>query len=288
MKITIIIPVSNDLRILDCLKSIDEKVEVMISLNKPNREMLALVDEIKKGKYNKLNDLEINICQIDYLSIAGALNRGIKKAKYENIFLMDSDCIFEKGTIRKLYRNYHGNLLSKGRVSFNRKNWISGVIARAREFHTSDKINAYSPPLLFKKRIIKQIGGYYFHPSLCWLEDGEFDKRVRENNLKISYDPTAMVYHPELTIKRDLYSAFWYGVGQDIGVKLGIHNKPTGVLGSVKKYMLEGCKKKGIISGIYLFIWRLTLLFGYWVQGKYKIRPIYGENYSQPRSDLSR
>jgi len=278
MKITVLIPVSNDLRILDCLRSIDESVEVMISLNKPTSAIQKLVDDIKIGKYKELNHLDINSCKINYLSIAGAYNLGIEKAKYLDIFLMDSDCVFEKGTIKKLYTNYQGNLLSKGKVIFKSNNWISGVIARAREFHTSDKVSAYSPPLLFNKKIASFIGGHYFHPSLCWLEDSEFDSRVQRAHLNISYDPTAIVYHPELTIKNDLRSAFWYGVGKNIGVKLGIHEKPTGFIESIKKYIFGASKIKGLASGFYLFLWKMTLLVGYNAQEFFHLRPVLDQN----------
>lgn len=273
MNISILIPVSNDLKIIEALKSIDEKVQVVVSLNKPSQEILKLVKNIQKKRFPALKNLDIVFCKIDYKSIAGAYNNGIKTAKYDNILLMDSDCIFEKGTIKKLFLNYKGNLLSKGKVIFKRSSFLSGVIARAREFHTSDKVSAYSPPLLFKKKIINYIDDYYFHPNLCWLEDSEFDKRVRDAKLNISYDPEAIIYHPELTIKNDLKSAFWYGVGKRIGVKIGIHDKPTGIIGSFKKYVINASKVKGLASGIYLFIWKLALLFGYWTQKIFKIRP---------------
>lgn len=273
MNISILIPVSSDLRILDCLRSIDEKVEVVISLNKPTAEILALVNRIKNGYFKELSNLEVVSCQIDYLSIAGAYNKGIETAKFDNILLMDSDCIFEKETIRKLFDGYKGNLLSKGIVIFTYKSWMGKIIAKAREFHCSDKVSAYSPPLLFNKKIVEKIGGYYFHPTLCWLEDSEFDSRVSKANLTISYDPTAVVYHPELSVRTDLRSAFWYGVGKNIGVKNGIHQKPTGIIGSVKKYIFEASKTKGITTGIYLFLWKMTLLCGYLVQNMHEIRP---------------
>lgn len=273
MKISVLIPVSTDIRILECLKSIDEKVEVVISLNKPNKKIRELVKKIKQNKFSELKDLEIHTCQINYQSIAGAYNNGIKKAKYDHILLMDSDCTFQKDTIKKLYNNYQGNLLSKGKVYFKRSSFIGDIIARAREFHTSDQITAYSPPLLFNKKIINKIGGYYFHPSLCWLEDSEFDRRVKKANLNISYDPTAIVYHPELNIKTDLRSGFWYGVGKSVGVNVGVHDKPAGFLKSFKKYVIDASKTKGVGPGIYLFIWKNSLLLGYFVQKIFKIRP---------------
>ena len=105
MNISILIPVSNDLKIIEALKSIDEKVQVVVSLNKPSQEILKLVKNIQKKRFPALKNLDIVFCKIDYKSIAGAYNNGIKTAKYDNILLMDSDCIFEKGTIKKLNKN---------------------------------------------------------------------------------------------------------------------------------------------------------------------------------------
>lgn len=271
MNVSIVIPVSSDLRLKECIESIDEKVEVVISLNKPSKQIKALVEKLKNSKKFKTK-LKFVICEIPEASIARGYNNGIHHSTFDKILLMDSDCIFEKGTIRKLNSNLSNSLLSKGRVVFKRNSWLTSVVARAREFHTSDKVSAYSPPLLFSKKIKKYIGGYFFHDSLCWLEDSEFDKRVQVAKLTISYDSTAVVYHPPLTLLRDLKSSFWYGVGKRIGVELGIHDKPTGLVGSIKKYVFEASKAKGLFSGIYLFIWKVTLLLGYNIQGIFKLR----------------
>jgi len=218
-------------------------------------------------------NIKFTICQIENASIAGAYNNGIKHSNHENILLMDSDCVFEKGCIGKLYKNIKGCLLSKGKVIFTGNSYVTKIVARAREFHTSDKVSAYSPPLLFKKQIINKIGGYYFHPALCWLEDSEFDKRVQNANLKIAYDESAKVIHPPLSPAQDLKSAYWYGVGKRIGVELGIHDKPTGIIGSISKYIFKASKNKGYLSGLYLFIWKVTLLTGYYVQKLFQVRP---------------
>lgn len=274
MKVSVVIPVSNDLRLKRCIDSVNEKVEVVISLNKPSiriKEQVIFVLRQKKGK-NKYQGINFVVCEIKKQSIAGAYNNGIKHASYDHIFLMDSDCIFGKGCIRKLENNLGNRLLSKGKVIFTANSWITKIVAKAREFHTSDKVNAYSPPLLFSKKIINCIGGYYFHPSLCWLEDSEFDRRVRNAGLKIAYDPTANVYHPPLTLVSDLKSAFWYGVGKKIGVELGIHDKPTGIIGSIKKYIFDVSKEKGVFVGTYLFIWKMSLFTGYFSQSLFKLR----------------
>src|SRR4030066_398576 len=227
MKVSVVIPVSNDLRLKTCVDSIDEAVEVVISLNRPTETIKKLVDKMisQKKRAGLYPNISFTVCEIPYASIAGAYNNGIKSSHFDNVLLMDSDCTFKKKTIKKL-----------------------------------------------NKKIKNFIGGYYFHPSLCWLEDSEFDKRVQKANLRISYNPSAVVYHPPLTPFKDLKSAFWYGVGKRIGVELGVHDKPTGFIGSVRKYIFEASKIKGVLSGLYLFIWKMTLLFGYYFQLVMKIR----------------
>lgn len=275
MDITIVIGVRDDLKIRNCLDSIDEKVEVILSLNDPTPELLNLVNDILQQKEQGLayQNLEIVVYTIDYPSIAGAYNNGILKASYQEILLMDSDCTFEKGCIRKLHQALGHNFLSKGLLVYSYQTFLHSIVARAREFHATSSVNAYKPGILLKKDIIKHIDGYYFHPSLCWLEDSEFDSRVQKAGLKISYDPSAITYHAPLTVRRDLRSAFWYGVGKRIGVRLGLHRKPTGLAGSVRKYIFEGSKQKGIFTGLYLFVWKLTLLLGFYVQAFISLRP---------------
>lgn len=272
--ISVVIPVSNDLKLKDCIDSLKEKAEVIISLNKPSEAVKQQVYYILKQQKEEdlYKNLKFIVCTIKEPSIAGAYNNGIKHATYDLIFLMDSDCVFQKRCIQKLKKNMEGKLLSKGKLVIMSNSFFTRVVAKAREYHSTDEINAYSPPLLFSKKIINYIGGYYFHPSLCWLEDSEFDKRVRNAGLKIAYDPTANVYHAPLSPFTDLRSAFWYGVGKRIGVKLGIHDKPTGVIGSIKKYAIYGSQAKGISVGMYLLVWKTALVTGYFSQVLFRLR----------------
>ncbi len=272
MKISIVIAVSNDLRIEKTIKSVDEDVEIVVSLNEPTENIKKLIYKLKKENPN------IKTCTIPYLSIAGAYNHAIKHSSYDNILLMDSDCVFEKGCIKRLYKNLKNNKLSKGNIVFTNNNWMEKIVALSREFHTSDFLNAYSPPLLFKKNIKDDIGGYYFHPALCWMEDGEFDFRVQNAKLKISYDPDAKIYHDALTFKKDLKSAFNYGLGRRISAELKIDKKPTGLIKGLSKYLLPGIKKKGFCVGIYLYIWRIVILFGYNYQRIFHIKK-YDQKY---------
>jgi len=273
MNVSVLIPVSSDLRISDCVRSIDENIELVISLNRPTKELKSLVKKMAENPEKFCaKKLKVKICVISYLSIAGAYNNGIRHSSNDLILLMDSDCVFSPGCIRKLYHRLDTNKLSKGKVNFLFTNRLNQLLARAREFHTSDFINAYSPPLLFNKDIIDDIKGYYFHPRLCWMEDGEFDCRVKEAKLKISYDPTAIVEHCPLILSKDLINALWYGVGRRISFDLGLVEKPSGFIQSINNYFVKGWKAKGFLVGAYLLFWKYIQLIGYYSQGVLKIR----------------
>lgn len=270
MKVSIVIPDKDDLLLERCINSIDEDVEVVISLNNPSQELEELVSRMLSSRNYSM--LQFKVCRIDKPSIAMAYNNGIAHASYEKILLMDSDCVFERGTIVALDNVIGDNYLAKGRVVFQHNSFLTKIVSKAREYHTSDQVNAYSPPLLFRKSIISKIGGHYFNSSLCWLEDSEFDRRVQAANLHIAYQHNAVVKHQPITLGRDLRSAFWYGVGHAIGYNLDVNSRPRGFVRSVYKYIIVGSKTKGLATGLYLYGWKLVLLVGFYCQLIFRIR----------------
>ncbi|MFT4311861.1 MAG: glycosyltransferase family 2 protein [Candidatus Woesearchaeota archaeon] len=271
MKLSIIIRVKDDLRVARCLDSIDEDVEVVVVLNTPSKEVIELLK-----KYNVVTT------KINNNNLAKAHNRGIEVSKYEFVLLMDSDCVFKKGTINKLYQGLKSADLSKGRVLFNHSSFISKTIALSREYHVTDIENAYSPPLAFKKGIDKYIGKYYFDEDIFWTEDHEFDQRVKKAKLKINYNKKAIIYHDELSITSDLRSAHNYGSGYFEGIKKGAI-KGCFLYGGNKKillavgldfirllclpfFFLSVLIKKNIFVASYMIIWMVVFNLGYYRQ----------------------
>lgn len=257
MELTILIPVKDDIRIEKCIKSIDEKVEILVVLNNPSIEVCEIV-----------KNMDVRTVYLEEASLSKAYNLGIEHATYNHVLLMDSDCTFEPGTIKKLYEGCKNYNLCKGQVCFCYDGIISKTIARVREFTTSDFCNAFSPPLVLNKKI-KNIMGYYFNPNLKWEEDYEFNQRVTENKIEINWIKEAKIYHPKLTLKRDLKSAFNYGTGHAAGIEKGIflkHNKNKKINQWQNIYIK---KEKGRLALTYYKIWKLF----------YKIGIIFGRIY---------
>lgn len=268
LDLTIIIPCSTDKRIRYCIESIfrtcNDDIEIIVSLNKPSREIKEILKIYPK----------IKTCEINERNLSAAYNAGIKHSSRKNILLMDSDCIFEKNTILLLYGNLKHAKLSKGRVIFRTNGLMSKIIGKVREYTTTDFVNAYVPPLAFSKDIKDFIGGYYFNEKIPWSGDGEFDYRVRQAGLKIFYNPKAVIYHAPIPISHDIRSAFRYGKGRRIAVDLNLLPKrnyfkiSTHLERFIRTY--EVFRKKGFLSGLYyFFIWRPIYRIGYFFQALY-------------------
>jgi len=268
LDLTIIIPCRSDVRISYCIESIyrtcNENVEVLVSLNNATKEVKEILKNFKKVK----------TCEIEEANLSKAYNNGIEHASRNNILLMDSDCIFSPNTIKLLYKGLKYSKISKGLVIFRTHNLMSKVIAKVREYTTTDFINAYVPPLAFSKDIKNFIGGYFFCEKMSWCGDGEFDYRVRKAELKIFYNPKAVIYHAPLSILSDIKSAFKYGKGRSIGTDLGLLPKrnyfkiSTHLERFIRTY--EVFHKKGLFPALYyFFLWRPIYRIGYFLQALY-------------------
>ena len=134
---TIIIPVKDDPKVEACLDSINEDVEVVLSLNGAT----DLVREI--GRQHPLQPI---MTEIPEANIAAAYNAGIESASGRYLLFMDSDCTFRPDTIRKLVQPLTNRRVVKGRVEFTPgTGLLSRIIASSRTFEISDHVSAYSP-----------------------------------------------------------------------------------------------------------------------------------------------
>ncbi|MFA6423573.1 MAG: glycosyltransferase [Patescibacteria group bacterium] len=267
LPITIVIPCSNDLLIERCIRSIDESLEVVVSLNNPTQ---AVRNILKKFP-------DVKTVETAKKGIALAYNNGIKATSNDWILLMDSDCIFEKKAIYEMWKIAKEYKVVKGRIVFSSKGYVSKVVAKLREFTTSDTVNAYSPPLLFDKKIVDKIG-YYFNPKLVWSEDADFNNRVQKNNIKIGFAKDGIIYHKNLTFKEDLRSAFYYGVGRQIGKEIGVYKPHTlksfskNIIFSITNaYKILINKKSLAVAVYYFFFWNIFFRFGTYSQYLFKI-----------------
>ncbi|WP_306359808.1 glycosyltransferase [Nocardia sp. CC227C] len=284
LPVSVIVPAADDPRIAECIRSIDESVELVIVFNKPTTLVREAVRRAT-GRFHRLLTTEI-----EERNLGKAYNAGITVSTYPVVILMDSDCIFSPGTIMRLYKGTTMAPMCKGSVRFLHRGWTSRVIAMSREYHTADVKNAYSPPLAFRKDIREMIGGYYFDNEIHWCEDHEFDQRVAHAQVEIRFDSQAIVEHPPLSILQDLRSSFRYGMGYRVGIQKGIIlggwiyggrrslRESLAIdfarLGASPAYLLIVSRKKSMLTALYMLAWMVAFASGYYFQMMTKHYPI--------------
>lgn len=258
MDLTVIIADSTDLRIKNCIESIDEDIEVLVSLNGPSKELFDLVKE-----------MNVKYCFLPNMGLAAALNNGIKHASNSKIIIIDSDCTFKEGTIRKLCDALDRYPMVRGVQITRFDGFLSQIISKAREFHGNtnpdsklDEIMAYKP-LAYKKEVAKLLGGEIYNPKLKLSEDFEMNERRKSAGVKLGFIPDAIIYHDPISIKSDLKSAFMYGSDRHTMVELGLTKPKKTFLQSLKKLRKKCYLRFGFGVTAYMVLWTSAYDLGY-------------------------
>lgn len=262
--LTVLVPVRDDRRLVDALASMDVECPVLVVLNGATPAFEAWVRERVPPRTRLL-------C-LPEPGLGRAYNEGLRACETEHALLMDSDCRFAPGTIARLRRGLAHAPLSKGRVVFEARDRWSGIVAQYREFHTSDFVNAYSPPLALSRTVIELLLGGFFCEALAWSEDFEFDRRVRQRGIRIHHDPEAVIFHPPLGLRADLRAAYNYGRGYAMGERLGVlpspRRSPVERLRRRLRHFAEVRRAKSLPAGLYALVWNEVLLAGRTVEAR--------------------
>jgi glycosyltransferase involved in cell wall biosynthesis len=253
--VSIIIPVSKDKKIFKCIESIDVKTEIIVILN--GKYDINIENELRKIT-------DVKIYKLKDFNFSKIYNFGIRQSSYKKIFFMDSDCVFDRGTIIKLYNSLDNYSIAKGRVVFSYNNFIQKLIAKAREFTTSDEPNLYIPGPMFKKEIFKKIG--LFNEEICFSSDAEMNARIKKEKIKWIYIPEAKIIHAPLTIKQDFVSAFRYGWGRNQKHRVLNTKRTKSFIEEFYFYFIQGAKHKGLLVGIYLLFWWFCFNLGFFTE----------------------
>jgi hypothetical protein len=245
---SVVIALKDDLRVLDCMDSVDEDVEIVLALNgTPEAVRARVAVHPRRPVITSIRDAG---------NLGAAYNAGIDAASRRYILLMDSDCLFAPGTIRAMAARVHREGVVKGQVVYGTAPGVlSRIIARIREFDEGDYVSALSPPLLYDRALAGRIGGYHFDPLIHWCEDREFDFRLQMAGIPVAYEPSAVIHHDAQVGAQDLRSYWRYGIGEGIGQELGVFTTPAVPLlwrlASDVAIVAACARAKGLLAGAY-------------------------------------
>ncbi|MFF4183575.1 glycosyltransferase [Streptomyces sp. NPDC001691] len=217
---SVVIALRDDLRIADCIDSIDEDVEIVLALNGPSDAVKKLIAEHPRP----LTVTEIE----DVGNLGAAYNAGAAATGNQYLLLMDSDCTFAPGVVRMMVRAVLTEPVVKGQVVYGDSDGLlSKLTARVREFDEGDYVSALSPPLIYNRAIADHIGGYHFDELIHWCEDREFDFRLQLAGIPVFYLPEARIFHDAQHGFANMRSYFRYGVGEGIAQETGVFTTPA-------------------------------------------------------------
>jgi len=260
MEITVAIICSSDVLISKCLKSISESTRILVILNNPSEKILDIVS----------NDSRVKTLRHDNLNLGYLRQLAADNIETKGILYIDSDCVFEKGTIEIVSSELEEFSAVSIPMRYKRESLSTSIVSKCREFTTPD--SALFIPAAFRIDLQEKIGGYLYDKRLAWGEDSDQKKRLLKNNISFKISK-GLIWHCALNFCSDVKSAVRLGQGRVLQEKYGYFPKRNfwkDILPFNDIRLSVKCAKKvGFLPSLYhLLVWRPAYKYGYWIRGR--------------------
>lgn len=252
LDLSLVVCVADDVRIDRLLKTVDCYCEVIVVLNGTTEQVKKIVQSYEHTDRFCLKSIELL-----ERNLSKARNIGAKVATYDKLVFYDSDCEIVEGALELFSNKLNEYFVVDGRVLFKADSFQSKIISFTREIGIPGY--ALCPSIGFNKQILSKVKYYFFDDDIRWIEDFEFNMRVKEAHISIGVIEELTCIHDNLTFKQDLKSAYRYGTGVKRAVKKGIY--PKGPDGNWE--VIIPIMKRNFLSGVYYVFWNIMYCFGY-------------------------
>lgn len=210
--ICVVVPVRDDVRIERCLRSFDDsRAHPLVALNDATSAVRRLV--VQSGA---------SYIDLPEAGAPAACERAIDEATSDHVLMMDSDCVFLPGALKRFVESAETADFIKGVTIFRHHNSRERIVARVRARHTNSPHMVFKVPLLINRNVRDRLGGYIFDKRLKWTEDFDLTLRIRHAGASVRVIREAVVLHDALSMYQDILSAFRYGQGHREGVELAL------------------------------------------------------------------
>jgi GT2 family glycosyltransferase len=239
VQLSIVIKCYQDRKIFDCIESIDEDCEVIVSYAGESSfysEIARRYPEVKMVRAPKGN-----------LSIS--CNLGINESAGNSVLIMDSDSKFKRGSLDLIIHHLRENLVVKPRIIYQHIPDVAGsrIVAITRQRFNDSSIRALTPGLAFRKEIAGFIDGCLFDERIPFTEDAVLDWRLKRAGVGLKFVPQAVVYHSPTSPFHDVRSAYRMGYGHRLAVHFAGRENDNGV-GNLLTRALTGESLSGFIN----------------------------------------
>lgn len=219
-QLSIIIPVSDDPAILECVQSLipfaDITVEVIVVLNGATEDYSRTV----KREFELYNF--VRIVEMKKSSIPGARNLGVRNALAAKILMFDSDCRpVSQGYLSIVAESLNHSHIVLGRVIFESlsESRISTGYAALRQldYDLHQLSRVYTPNLAYQSSVFDTVGPYLEH--LVGGEDAEWGSRALAAGYQVQKIDATVVHLQNASLSRAVRTWFLYGRGKGVDIK---------------------------------------------------------------------
>ena len=223
MDVSIIIPAYNNKELLD--NNLPSLIQTM-EKNKGQYEIIVVDDAgtDQTAEYLKNNFSQVRVIRLERNKrFPGAVNYGVKKAKYENIFLLNSDMKVPADFLDHLIPYFENpkvfavsnkameseeKVLTKSHYIEFRHGFFKEVFFKGEE-RPHYAFGASGGHALFDKNKFLLLGGFdeIFKPG--YYEDADLSYRAWKRGWYVYYDPRSVVYHANMGTHARVFSPLY-------------------------------------------------------------------------------
>ena len=259
MDLSIVIRCSEDERLFRCIESIDEDVEIVVSISE-NADF-----------QKKLKEKKIKYCISPSGNLSLTSNIGIKNSRFDRVIITDSDTVFEPGCIRLMNEALDEYSVVRARLLFRTDDRIgsSEVVASARDYVNSKEL-AFTPGLGIKKDLANSVGGFIFNDIVPFAVDADLNNRIRKKGVVVKYLYEAVIEHCAESYHHDLRAARRIGRGVAISANSLSNFYPDSSVRRLKHELkavhyndyIQIIRQKGPRTFFYQLMWDLCFYMG--------------------------
>lgn len=250
----------DDDRVFRCIDSIDEEVDVVVSISE-NRSL-----------QRRLEDRGVRFCLSPRRNLSKTSNMGFEEAKHDKVFITDSDTILERGCLARVYKALDKAPVVRAKLKFRHNSdvFLSRIVAEARDYVNSMPL-AFTPGLGVQRELLPRIGRFLFNDQVPYAVDADLDYRIKNSNVPVVFLEDAILYHDVESVKHDLKAAYRIGKGciisaswlSSTGRFYGSKYQIVKQLKAVKmKHWRDIVVRKGLFVLLYQFLWDMSFFTG--------------------------
>ena len=199
--ITVVIRCKSDDRVFDCIRTVGDDAEVMVSVSP---------DEVFE---DELTSRGIPYCVSGAGNLSVTSNAGIAASRTEKVVVTDSDTLFGEGTVTAMSEALDDFQVCRARLLFetSRDIRLSGPVSNAREFVNSKRL-AFTPGLGMRKTVGGMVGGRIFDEASPFAVDANLNYRLNRAGIEVCYLDRTITHRAE-DVRHDLRAARRIGDG---------------------------------------------------------------------------